>query len=113
MSSTSQGLSTLAAAYMILVGIAMTGTWAMFLLTGQVPELQSEPWSIAMHLAAEFITALLLVIAGITLLPRGRWARPIAYILHWGCWSTQSSTRPATICNGASPRSWRCSPCLG
>jgi hypothetical protein len=63
---------------MLLTGIAMIGMWSMFLLTGQVPELQTKPWNIAMHLAAEFTTAVLLLIAGLALLRSVRWARRTA-----------------------------------
>ena len=56
----------------------MLGMWTAFLLAGQVPELQSDPWSIV-HLAAEFITALLPVIPGVALLRRIRRARPPAF----------------------------------
>jgi hypothetical protein len=51
--------------------------WGFFLVSGQVPELQSEPLRITFHLAAEFITAIGLLAGGIGLL-RGRpWAVPV------------------------------------
>ena len=52
----------------IVVGIGMMGMWTVFLLTGQVPEINSEPYRIAFHLAAEFITAIGLLAAGIAIL---------------------------------------------
>lgn len=46
-----------------------------FIIAGQVPELQTEPLRIAFHLAAEGVTAVLLILAGLGLLrsrPRSR-----------------------------------------
>ncbi len=58
----------LPAFYAICVGTLMLVQWAFFLLTGSVPELQSAPWSIAFHLAAEFLTAIMLIISGMMLI---------------------------------------------
>ena len=52
----------------IVVGIGMMSMWTFFLMTGQVPELKTEPFRIAFHLAAEFITAIGLFAAGIAIL---------------------------------------------
>ncbi len=56
------------AIYAVCVGALMLLQWGFFLLTGNVPELQTAPWSIAFHLAAEFLTAIMLIISGIMLL---------------------------------------------
>ena len=63
------------AIYALCVGVLMLAQWVIFLLTGNVPELQSAPWSIAFHLVAEILTAIMLIISGIMLLkrhPRGK-----------------------------------------
>jgi peptidoglycan/LPS O-acetylase OafA/YrhL len=62
-----------AAIYAIVVGLLMFGQWAMFLATGNVPELQTEPIRISFHLAGEFITAGLLVASGLGLLTLKKW----------------------------------------
>ncbi|HUW09313.1 MAG TPA: hypothetical protein VM537_06250 [Anaerolineae bacterium] len=62
-----------AAIYAIVVGVLMFGQWAMFLVTGNVPELQTEPIRIAFHLAGEFTTAALLVVGGFGLLTLRKW----------------------------------------
>jgi hypothetical protein len=59
--------------YGIFVGVMMLAQWAVFLAAGQVPELQTEPWRIALHLAAEFITAGGLIVSGTALLKRTAW----------------------------------------
>lgn len=64
-----------AAGYAIPVGFLMVAMWTAFLLTGQVPELETEPWSIALHLAAEFATGLALLISGYGLLRARPWAQ--------------------------------------
>jgi hypothetical protein len=58
----------------IVVGLSMIGMWSFFLAAGQVPEVHTEPWRIAFHLAAEFSTALCLFVAGIGLLRVRPWA---------------------------------------
>ena len=68
-------LRKVAAGYAILVGFLMMAMWTVFLLTGQVPELQTEPWSIALHLVAEFATGLALLISGYGLLQERAWAQ--------------------------------------
>jgi hypothetical protein len=60
--------------FALIVGIGMIGMWGVFYFTNQIPELESEPIRIKFHLAGEFITALLLIIAGIALLTRQGWA---------------------------------------
>jgi len=65
----------------IVCGIGMLAQWVMFILTGQVPELQTEPYRIAFHLAAEGLTAAGLILSGILLLRTkslGRILYPIA-----------------------------------
>ena len=64
-----------AAWYGILVGVL--GQWGMFLATGQVPELRSEPLHIAFHLAGEGLTATGLLVSGIALLKRKNWAKRV------------------------------------
>src|SRR5690606_24851550 len=63
-----------AAWYALMVGLLMVGQWIFFLATGQVPELQTEPWRIYFHLAAEFVTAVGLIAGGVALLRNLAWA---------------------------------------
>ncbi len=72
-----------AAVFSIVVGISMILMWMMFYLTGSIPELESEPARIAMHLLAEFATALALIIAGWGLLKAKTWGVNI-YLLATG-----------------------------
>ena len=66
--------------YSMVVGILMIIQWGFFLASGQVPELQSEPIRIAFHLAAEFITAITLILAGYLLIKRIAWSKHVALI---------------------------------
>jgi len=61
--------------YGIVVGFVMIAQWIFFLVTGSVPELQTEPWRIALHLAAEFTTALMLIVSGIATLKTAAWGK--------------------------------------
>jgi len=54
----------------ILVGVFMFSQWGFTLGTGQAPEVRSEPIRLTFHVAAEFVTAALLIISGIGLLRR-------------------------------------------
>lgn len=59
----------------IVVGFLMFAQWAFFIAAGQVPELQTEPYRIAFHLAAEALTAIGLSVSGILLLRKVRAGR--------------------------------------
>jgi peptidoglycan/LPS O-acetylase OafA/YrhL len=63
------------AVFALVVGVGMIGQWAVFLATGQVPELETEPLRIRFHLAAEFGTAIALLVGGIALLTGQSWGR--------------------------------------
>ena len=54
----------LPAAFAIIAGIGMIAMWVVSYVFKQIPELESEPIRIKFHLAAEFSTAILLIIAG-------------------------------------------------
>ncbi len=56
-------MNGLAAGYAIVVGVFMIGFWGFLVATGQA-ELAQRPWDMRMHLAAEFSTAALLILAG-------------------------------------------------
>jgi hypothetical protein len=63
-----------ASIFALVAGAGMIGQWALFLATGQVPELETEPLRIRFHLAAEFVTAIVLLLGGIALLTDQAWA---------------------------------------
>ena len=66
--------------YGIFLGLMMVGMWGFFLASGQVPELQSEPYRISFHLAAEFSTAICLVVGGARLLKSQARAKTLFFI---------------------------------
>ena len=59
----------------IVIGLLMAGQWTFFVTAGQVPELQAEPIRLGFHLAAEFVTALALVVSGVATLRAEPWGR--------------------------------------
>jgi hypothetical protein len=61
--------------YGIVVGLGMIAQWTFFILSGNVPEFQSEPWRIALHLAGEMTTALALIVSGIATLKSAAWGK--------------------------------------
>ena len=66
--------------YGIAVGILMIAQWVFSIAAGGVPELQSEPWRIGFHLAAEFSTAVLLIVGGVAVLRAALWGRQVLLI---------------------------------
>ncbi|MBN1668638.1 MAG: hypothetical protein JW862_16210 [Anaerolineales bacterium] len=69
-----------AAWYGIVVGIGMIAQWTVSIVTGNVPEFQTEPWRIGFHLAGEFATALLLIVSGSANLRARAWGRPLLLV---------------------------------
>lgn len=66
--------------YGIIVGLLMIGQWGFFLATGQVPELQNEPFRIVFHLIGEFVTAAGLLVSGLALLKERQWASKAYFV---------------------------------
>ncbi len=60
--------------YSIAVGALMIAMWLFFIFTGNVPEFKTTPYSISLHLFDEFSTAILLIIGGVGLIKKTRWA---------------------------------------
>jgi hypothetical protein len=67
-------------AFLLLVGLAIAGLWALLLGTGQVPEVDEGRVDIWFHLVAELAAAGLLVTAGVALLRSSRVGRPFAAV---------------------------------
>ena len=66
--------------YSLVVGFGMLAQWGFFLATGQVPELQAEPFRIAFHLTGEAATAIALIVSGAALLRRLKWGRDVSFV---------------------------------
>ena len=58
----------------------MVAQWSVFLLSGNVPELRTEPFRIGFHLAAELLTARVLIVSGTGALAAKHWARPLLLV---------------------------------
>ena len=69
--------------FAIVVGVGMIGMWSFSFYTNQIPELETEPVRIKFHLAAEFATAIALLVAGIGLLTSQDWALSM-YLISMG-----------------------------
>jgi len=72
-----------AAAFGIVVGIAMAAVWAWLIGSGGYPELDTAPLSAWIHLLTELATAAILIVAGFALLAHKTWARK-AYLVAIG-----------------------------
>lgn len=61
--------------FSIGVGIGMIGQWIMFYIRDQIPELETEPVRIKLHLAAELLTAAALILGGTALFLNTAWGK--------------------------------------
>ncbi len=68
------------AIFSIAVGVLMIGQWGVSLVKRNVAELSSEPIRIGFHLVAEFLTAAVLVLAGVALLAQSLVGYPLALL---------------------------------
>lgn len=64
--------------FSITMGLAMIGWWSLLLAADQMSELETAPLTAALHLAAEFLTALSLLAGGIGALRGAWWAHNIS-----------------------------------
>ena len=63
-----------ASIYSIFVGVCMIGMWILFYVTESIPELKTNPIEIIIHIIAEFITGILLILAGVSILLKKAWS---------------------------------------
>jgi hypothetical protein len=66
--------------YGIIVGALIIFQWIFFISTGAVPELQTTPWAIGFHIAAEILLALALLVGGIGTLRSKLWGEKILLV---------------------------------
>ena len=66
--------------YGIIVGILIFVQWMFFLFTARVPQLDAAPVEIVFHLAAEFMTSIIVIAGGIAVLRRKPWAPRLYYL---------------------------------
>ncbi len=72
-----------AAIYSIFMGTSMIVIWIMFYTTGEIPEIYSKPIEIGMHVAAEIVTAIALIVGGLGILINREWGFQI-YLISMG-----------------------------
>jgi hypothetical protein len=77
-------MKNLTALFQMLIGFGMIFIWVLLFLTDQIPELETEPFRIVMHITAEVITGLLLLGSGIWLLIR-KHPHKVFFYLSFGC----------------------------
>lgn len=71
------------AVYSIFIGLGMIAQWLMSYFSNQIPELVTEPYRIAFHLAGEVLTAVMLIAGGAGLLAKAKWSKTV-YLLATG-----------------------------
>jgi hypothetical protein len=68
------------AIFSIVVGTGMIVQWGLSYFSRQIPELETEPIRIWFHIAAELITAAILIAAGIGILTGRGWGQPLYFV---------------------------------
>jgi hypothetical protein len=76
-------IKKVAAGYSIFIGLSMIGMWIMFYYTRGIPELNTKPAEIGLHIIGEMVTAVLLIIGGYALFTKKGWGSQI-YSLSMG-----------------------------
>lgn len=66
--------------YGISVGVLIFAQWIYFLVTARVPESDAVPFQIVFHLAAEFMTSIVIIVGGAAVLNRKPWGSRLYYI---------------------------------
>ena len=66
-------LRKVSSVYSLFMGISMLAMWLMFYFTNSIPEIQTKPVELGLHVVAEVSTALLLIIGAIGLLLKKSW----------------------------------------
>jgi hypothetical protein len=63
--------------YALVVGITMIVWWSSALLGGQMPEMETAPLTALMHVSAELLTGVLLIVGAYGLLRKRRWGQTV------------------------------------
>ena len=66
-------LRKVSSVYSLFMGISMLAMWLMFYFTNSIPEIQTKPVELGLHVVAEVSNALLLIIGAIGLLLKKSW----------------------------------------
>jgi len=59
--------------FAVFVGVGMLSQWTVLYISKQIPELKTEPVRILFHIAAEAVTAIVLITSGIGLFLAAPW----------------------------------------
>lgn len=62
------GLRKSRAIFSLVTGTSIISLWVMLYLTGQIPEIKTEPFYVLLHISAELLLAVLLIVSGLLLL---------------------------------------------
>jgi len=76
-------INKVAAGFSIFVGLSMIGMWIMFYCTGGIPELNTKPVEIGLHITGEMVTAVVLIIGGYAIFTKKGWGIQV-YTLSMG-----------------------------
>jgi len=69
----------LAIIFSIIMGSCMIIMWIVFISSNSVPEIQTKPLELTMHLTAEFITSISLIVGALGLLKEKLWANKVYF----------------------------------
>lgn len=64
--------------FVIVIGVMMIAMWIFFLISGQVPELETKRLEIVLHIAAEAMTGCVLILGGSLLRGNARMGKAVS-----------------------------------
>lgn len=70
----------LASIYSMFIGSSVIVMWIVFYITDGIPEIKTKPIEFGLHLTAELITAVLLLVGGYGLLKNKKWGLNVYFI---------------------------------
>ena len=73
-----------AATFQIVIGAGIIGIWIFLWGSNQIPELETEPVRILMHITAEIVTGLLLLVSGVWIILK-KYTHNMLFNLSFGC----------------------------
>jgi len=76
-------IKTIVTTYAILIGVSIIGIWITLYVTGSIPEFDTEPIRIGMHMIAEITTGIILILGAYGLLNNKKWGYNV-YLISMG-----------------------------
>lgn len=72
--------SDLVSIFLIAIGMLIIGMWTALLLSKKVEDLETNRWGMTFHILSEFLTGMLLIVAGTSSILDARWSTEVSLV---------------------------------